>query len=104
MAKQSIKKGDKVMVIAGNARGRVSTVLQVLPRESKVLVENVNKVKRHLKPTSSNPNGSILEKELPIHMSNVSLVDANGQATRVGHRVDKEGNTERFSVKTGNVI
>lgn len=92
------------MVIAGNARGKVSTVLQVMPKESKILVEGVNKVKRHLKPTSQNPSGSILEKELPINVSNVSLVDGNGQPTRVGHRVNKDGNTERFSVKTGNVI
>lgn len=104
MAKQSIKKGDKVVVIAGNARGKVSTVLQVLPKESKVLVEGVNKVKRHLKPTSSNPSGSILEKELPINISNIALADTDGKPTRVGHRVNKEGNTERFSVKTGNVI
>lgn len=104
MAKQSIKKGDKVVVIAGNARGKISTVLQVLPKESKVLVEGVNKVKRHLKPTSSNPSGSILEKELPVHISNIALADSNGQPTRVGHRVNKEGKTERFSVKTGNVI
>ncbi|MFN0049968.1 MAG: 50S ribosomal protein L24 [Cytophagales bacterium] len=104
MAKQNIKKGDKVVVLAGNARGKVSTVLQVLPRESRILVEGVNKVKRHLKPTSSNPSGSILEKELPVHISNVALADTNGKATRVGHRIDKEGNSERFSVKTGNVI
>lgn len=104
MASINIKKGDKVKVIAGNSRNKVAVVLQVLPKESKVIVEGVNKVKKHLKPTSSNPSGSILEKELPIDISNVSLVDEKGNATRVGHRVNKEGKTERFSVKTRNVI
>ena len=104
MAKQNIKKGDKVKVIAGNARGKLSTVLQVLPKEDKVIVEGVNVVSKHLKPTSANPNGTITKKEMPVHISNVQLVDASGQVTRVGRRQDNNGNTERYSVKTGNKI
>lgn len=104
MAKQNIKKGDKVKVIAGNSRGKVATVVQVFPSEGKAVVEGVNKVKRHLKPTSSNPNGSIIEKEMPINVSNIMLVDSNEQVTRVGFRTNKDGKTERYSVKTGKAI
>lgn len=103
MAKQNIKKGDTVKVITGNAKGKTAKVLEVYPKESKILVEGVNVVKRHLKPTSTAPNGSIVEKELPIHVSNVMLVE-NGQAVRIRRTVDKSGNRIRISAKTGNAI
>lgn len=104
MAKQNIVKGDKVKVIAGNSRGKVATVLQVLPFESKVLVEGINVVKRHNKPTSTSPSGSIVEKEMPINISNVMLVTTDGQVTRVGRKLNKDGKSERVSIKTGNKI
>jgi large subunit ribosomal protein L24 len=104
MAKQNIIKGDKVKVIAGSSKGTISNVLAVYPKENKVLVEGVNVVKRHTKPTSSSPSGSIVEKELPIHISNVMLVTPDNQVTRVRRVVNKAGKSERISVKTGKKI
>jgi large subunit ribosomal protein L24 len=105
MAKFNIKKGDKVKVIAGNSRGKISTVLQVITDESKVLVEGVNVISKHQKPTSSTPNGSIVKKEAPINMSNVMIVDASsGLPTRVGRRKSAQGKTERYSIKSGQTI
>jgi len=104
MAKQTIKKGDQVKVIAGNSRGKIATVVSVDPKSEKVIVEGVALATKHLKPTSSTPNGSIVKKEMPIHVSNVQLMDASGIVTRVSRRVNKEGKTERFSLKTGNTI
>lgn len=104
MPKLNIKKGDKVKVIAGNSRGKIANVVSVFPSEGKILVEGVHVVSKHLKPTSSNPNGSIEKKSLPIDISNVMLLDANGSVTRVGRAVNKSGKTERISTKTGKVI
>ena len=104
MPKLNIKKGDKVKVIAGNSRGKIANVVSVSPSERKIIVEGVHVVTKHLKPTSSSPNGSIVKKELPIDISNVMLLDANGSVTRVGRTVNKNGKTERISTKTGNVI
>jgi large subunit ribosomal protein L24 len=104
MAKQTIKKGDKVQVIAGNSKGKIATVVSVDSKSAKVIVEGVALATKHLKPTSSTPNGSIVKKEMPIHVSNVQLLDSNGHVTRVSRRINKEGKTERFSLKTGNTI
>ena len=87
-----IKKGDKVVVIAGDDKGKTGTVSQVLPEVDQVVVEGVNLVKRHMKPTPRMPEGGILEKERPIHVSNVMLVDPKtGKATRVRVEVDADG-------------
>lgn len=105
MGKLNIKKGDKVKVIAGNSRGKISTVLEILTDKSKVIVEGINMVTKHLKPTSSTPSGSIIKKEAALHISNVMLVDAStGLPTRVGRRVGKSGKNERFSVSSGQSI
>jgi len=105
MAKLNIKKGDKVKVITGNSKGKVSVVLQTLPDVSKIVVEGVNMITKHLKPTSSSPSGSIIKREAPMHVSNVMIVDpTSGQATRIGRRNNKEGKSERFSTKSGQSI
>lgn len=104
MSKLNIKKGDKVKVIAGNSRGKVSVVTSVLPNENKIIVEGVGVVSKHNKPTSNNPNGEIVKKEMPIDISNVMLLDEKGNTTRIGRRENKNGVTERYSVNTGNVI
>jgi large subunit ribosomal protein L24 len=102
MTKLNIKKGDKVKVIAGNSRGKISTVVSVSPKESKIIVEGINMVTKHLKPTSSSPSGSIIKKEAPMHISNVMLVDAtSGLPTRIGRKEGKDGKTERVSIKSG---
>ncbi len=105
-----IRKGDQVKVLSGNSRGKVGRVLMVDPDKNKVLVEGVNLVKRHSRPSQRNPKGGIIEKEGPIHMSKVMLYDGkSGQATRVGFHVitnDKGDVVEkvRISKKTGEVV
>lgn len=105
MAKLHVKTGDKVKVIAGNHKGKVAVIKQVLIDKNRVVLEGVNMVKRHLKPTSTTPDGKIEEKEAPIHISNVMHVEgANNEVTRIGRRVNKAGKTERYSKKTDKAI
>jgi large subunit ribosomal protein L24 len=100
-----IKKGDKVVVIAGAHKGTVGTVSKVLPEFDQVVVEGVNRVKRHMKPTPRLPEGGIVEKDRPIHASNVALVDPKTEkATRVRFQVDADGKKSRVAVKSGSVI
>ena len=81
-----VKKGDKVRVIAGKDKGTEAVVLKALPKVNKVVVEGVNIVKKHQKPNNENPQGAIVEKEAPIHASNVQVLDKNGVAGRVGYK------------------
>ena len=102
-----IVKGDKVVVISGNHKGQTGEVLEVRPRENRVLVKGLNQVKRHQRPTQSNPQGGIVEKEAPIHISNVMLWDDKaGRGTRVRvRRLDDEDRTKvRVSVASDEVI
>lgn len=98
-----IKKGDRVVVLAGKDKGRQGAVLKVLPKEERVVVEGLNMVQRHTKPSQGDPQGGIKNKEAPLHVSNVSLVDSNGKATRVGFRVEGDKKV-RFAKTTGEVI
>ena len=99
-----VKKGDKVRVIAGKDKGVEAVVVTALPKVNKVIVEGVNIVKKHQKPTNANPNGGIVEVEAPIHVSNVMLIDpSNNEATRVGFKV-VDGKKVRVSKKSGAVI
>lgn len=105
MPKLRIKKGDKVVVIAGKDKSKSGNVLQVFPNESRVLVEGVNVVKRHTKPNQANPEGGIIEKEAPIHISNVAIADPkSGAATRVGYKMLEDGKKVRYAKKSGEVI
>lgn len=103
--KLHIRKGDLVKILSGNSRGRQSRVLKVLPKDYKAIVEGVNIVMRHRKPTTQRPQGGIEKIEAPIHISNLMVVepDANS-ATRVGRKIDEEGKLVRYSKKTGNII
>lgn len=104
MAKFHIRKDDTVKVIAGENKGDEGKVLEVYPDKNKALVEGVNIVKRHTKPNAATPNGGIVEKEAPIHLSNLMLVDPKtGETTRVGRKEDG-GKMVRYSKKTGEVI
>ena len=99
-----IKKGDQVVVLAGRDKGRKGAVLQVLPKESRVLVEGLNIVHRHTRPTQADPQGGIKNKEASLHLSNVAVVDPKtGEPTRVGFRVE-DGKKVRFAKKSGEVI
>jgi len=101
--KPKLRKNDQVMVIAGKDRGRQGRILRIMPGRSRVIVERVNLIKRHTRPNpSKNIAGGISEKEAPIHISNVMLVDPDRNVpTRIGRRRDSDGNPERFAKKSG---
>ena len=103
-AKLHIKKGDIVKVIAGNEKGSQGKVLAVYPEKLRALVEGVNMVSKHTKPNASSPQGGILKKEAPIHLSNLMVVDGKGNPTRITRKRDEKGKLVRFSKKTGEVI
>jgi len=89
-----IHKNDTVMVVAGNARGKSGKVLKVYPDRERVIVEGVNLIKRHTRPNQKNPQGGIVQREAPIHVSNVMLIDPKtSEITRVGTKVVKDETT-----------
>jgi large subunit ribosomal protein L24 len=103
--KLNIKKGDTVMVIAGDSKGQQGRVLVVDIDKEKILVEGVNMVSKHARPTNKTPKGGILQKEAPIHISNLKVIDASGKPTRVGRKIDEKTNKMvRYSKKSGEVI
>lgn len=105
MTKLRIKKGDTVIAIAGNNKGKKGKVLEVMPSKNKAIVEGINIVSKHQKPSAQNPNGGINKIEAPIQISNLMLVDpSSGEPTRVGRKLDEEGKLQRYSKKTGQVI
>lgn len=101
--KLHIVKGDTVMVIAGNDKGSTGEVLEVFPKKNRAIVENMNMVKKHQKPTQDNPGG-IIDMPASIHISNLMLIDPkSGEPTRVGRKI-VDGKSVRFSKKSGDVI
>ena len=103
--KLKIRKGDKVRVIAGDDKGKEGVVQEVLVEKRRVLVEGINIVTRHEKPSAGKPEGGIKKTEAPIHISNVQLIDpASGKPTRVGRKPNDKGKLQRFSKKTGELI
>jgi large subunit ribosomal protein L24 len=104
MAKLKIKKGDNVVVITGRDKGRTGEVLRVFPSEGRAIVQGVNIARRHAKPRMGDPGG-IVEKELPIHLSNIAHVDPQtGKPTRVGYKVLDDGRKVRVARRSGEVI
>lgn len=104
MSKLHIKKGDNVIVIAGNGKGKTGKVLSVIPAENRAVVEGVNLVSRHTKPNTKAPQGGIIKQEAPINVSNLSLIDPkSGKATRVGFRMDGDKKV-RYAKKSGEEI
>lgn len=100
-----VKKGDTVKVLAGNSKGKTGAVLEVIPGKYKAIVEGLNMVTKHTKPSAENPEGGIKKVEAPIHMSNLMLVDpASGKATKVGRTAGDNGKLVRVAKKTGEVI
>lgn len=103
-AGMKIHKGDTVIVLAGRDKGKKGEVLRAIPKESRVVVRGINVVKRHQRPTANNPGG-IQEKELPIHASNLALIDPkSGGPTRAGYKFLDDGRKVRFAKKSGEVI
>ncbi|WP_295810346.1 50S ribosomal protein L24 [uncultured Apibacter sp.] len=104
MAKVKIKKGDKVQVLAGAYKGKQGQVLVIYPEKNRAIVEGVNIVKKHKKPSAENPQGSIIEKEASIHISNLALLDPkSGKPTRVSYKIDGEKKL-RVATKSGELI
>ncbi|MCM3654935.1 50S ribosomal protein L24 [Metabacillus litoralis] len=99
-----VKKGDKVMVISGKDKGKQGVVLESFPKKDRVIVEGVNVVKKHSKPSQANPQGGILNYEAPIHVSNVMPLDPkSGEPTRVGYKV-VDGKKVRVAKKSGETL
>jgi len=98
-----IRKGDRVVVLTGKDKGRQGAVLKVLPKEQRVVVEGLNMVQRHTRPSQTDPQGGVKNKEAPMHVSNVAIVDSKGKPTRVGFRMDGDKKV-RFAKTTGEVI
>ncbi len=97
-----LKKGDKVIVIAGKAKGATTSIVRVYPKDNRVLLDNTNIVKRHRGPSAKNRTGQIVDKPMPIHASNVALIDPkSGKPTRVSIKRDDKGGRSRIAVKSG---
>ncbi|MCH7973307.1 MAG: 50S ribosomal protein L24 [Bacteroidetes bacterium] len=100
--KVKIHKNDNIVVIAGNDSGKTGKVLKVFPKKSRVIIEGINIRKRHTKPTQNNPKGGIIEKEAPIHISNIMLLDPkSNEPTRIGTQIildEKTGKKKRARV------
>ncbi|MCX7547856.1 50S ribosomal protein L24 [Xanthomarina sp. F1114] len=103
MTKFKIKSGDTVKVIAGDHKGSEGKVLKVLTDKNKAIVEGINMVKKHTKPSAQSPQGGIVEKEAAIQISNLSLLTSKGETTRVGYRMEGDKKV-RFSKKSNEVI
>lgn len=102
--KLKIKKGDRVVVLAGRSKGKTGEVLKVMPTENRAVVQGVNVVKRHTRPTNTQAGG-IVEKEAPIHVSNLALLDPKtGKGTRVGYKTLDDGRKVRVARRSGEVI
>jgi len=104
MMKIKIKKDDKVLVIAGEQKGSEGKVVKIIREKNRAIVEGVNLIKKHTKPSAQNPQGGIIEKEAAIHVSNLSLVSSEGNATRVGFRIEEDGKKVRFAKKNNEVV
>ena len=103
MGKLKIKTGDTVRVIAGDHKGSEGKVLTVFIEKNKAIVEGVNMIKKHMKPSAENPQGGIVEKEAALQIYNLSLINSKGETTRVGYRME-DGKKVRYAKKSNEVI
>lgn len=101
--KLKLKKGDMVKVIAGRDKGSEGKIVEVFTEKNKALVESINMVSKHAKPSNENPQGGIVKQEAAIHISNLMLIDDKGNTTKVGRRME-DGRNVRYSKKSGEVI
>ena len=99
------KKNDKVKVITGKDKGKVSEIVNFIPKSNKVILNGVNLVKRHTKPSKLNPEGGIVQKEMPIHISNIMHIDPKtSSAVKIGFKFLEDGKKVRYLKKTGELI
>ncbi len=100
-----VKKGDRVIVLAGRDKGKTGQVLRVIPADERVVVQGVNVVKRHQRPSQTDPEGGIKTFEAPVHISNVAHIDPrDGKPTRVGFKTDEQGRKFRYAKRSGEAI
>ncbi len=100
-----IKKGDLVIINSGENKGQQGRVLEVFNNKEKAIVEGVNMISKHTKPNAKSPQGGIIRKEAPVHISNMNLVDpSSGKATRIGRRINDKNKLVRFAKKSGEEI
>ena len=105
MKKFHIRKGDTVFVNAGNDKGKTGKVLEVLREKDRVVVEGINMVSKHTKPSAKHPQGGIIKQEAGIHISNLQVVDpAKGGPTKIGRRIGEKGKLVRYAKKSGEEI
>jgi large subunit ribosomal protein L24 len=105
MKKLHIRKGDTVKVLSGNSKGKTGVVLEIITAKGRALVEGINIITKHVKPSATNPEGGITKTEASINVSNLMLVDpATGEATRIGRKLDENGKLQRYSKKTGEIV
>jgi len=103
--KLHIKKGDTVKVIAGDDKGKEGKVLEVIGSKNRAIIEGVNIITKHQKPSAGKPEGGIKKTEASVHISNLMLIDpASGKTTRVGRKADEKGKLQRYAKKTGEII
>ncbi len=104
MPKLKIKTGDNVVVLSGASKGATGKVMKVIVDKNRAIVESVNMIKKHTKPSAENPQGGIVEREAPIHISNLALVDPkSGKPTRVGYKMEGDKKV-RYAKKSGEVF
>jgi len=104
MAKFHIKKGDTVMVMAGESKGKSGRVIRMIPKQYRAVVEGINMVSKHQKPSASSPDGGILEMEAPIHVSNLMIIDPkDNKPTRIGRKL-VDDKLVRYAKKSGEIL
>lgn len=100
-----IKKGDLVQVNSGEDSGKQGKVLEVIPDKERAIVEGINMISKHTKPNAAHPQGGIVKKEAPIHISNLNVVDpSTGKPTRIGRKLDENGKLVRYAKKSGEIL
>ena len=103
--KLHLKSGDTVKVISGNSKGQTGKVLEIFPEKNRAIVEGINMITKHMKPSAGKPEGGIKKVEGTIHISNLMVIDpATGEASRTGRKLNDKGKLQRFSKKSGNFI
>jgi large subunit ribosomal protein L24 len=103
--KLNIKKGDTVFVVTGEYKGQKGRVLEVFRKTEKAIIEGINMISKHTKPNAKHPQGGIIKKESPVHLSNLMLIDpSSGEPTRIGRKLNKANKLVRYSKKSGEEI
>ena len=104
MAKMKLRKGDRVQVLSGKERGKTGEITRVFPDSNRVIVEGINIAKKHRRQTSTRLKGGIIDKDMPIHASNVAIICSKDGATRIGYRIDDDGSKRRVCVHCGSEL